>query len=246
MFTAAGSLKSGQNLVSFSSVVLLGLFLILLAAPSSGFFSSSEPVQEPKKPGSLATVRLFVSENLAEARRSVDALVGREVVDTSLGCLQNAGLTVSEGLATGLNVLVKLVSEFLTALGVEDRHSLSRLQFTQQEVATVLVWTLAALIGYWLLSLVLGLVGCVVRRVLWLIKLAAFSSAFLLILRRVEDSYQRGALVLGLVLLAVLLGGFRGSPGETSTARLEGLEQRMAELNRKVNSQRQRISKEDN
>ncbi|XP_041088058.1 transmembrane protein 109 [Polyodon spathula] len=240
MFPAAASLTPDRKLLS--SLVLLAI----LSAPTSGFFFSSEPVQEPKKPGSLSTVRLFVSESLAEARRSLDSWLGREVVETSLGYFQNVVFTVSEGAATGLNVLVKLISELLTALGVEDRHSLARLQFTHQEVATVLIWTLAALIGYWLLSLALRLVGCVVRRVLWLIKLAAFSGTFLLIVRRVEDSYQRGALVLGLVLLAVLLGGFRGSAGETSAARLEGLEQRVAELNRKVNSQSKRIRKEEN
>lgn len=82
-------------------------------------------------------------------------------------------------------------------------------RFTPEGVTAIAQWGLLTLIGYWVLTVVLRLLICVVRRVFWLVKTVLTLWLFGLIVMDKTASadttaVRLGGLVLGCVLLTLL------------------------------------------
>ncbi|KAG7275752.1 hypothetical protein CRUP_009855 [Coryphaenoides rupestris] len=110
-------------------------------------------------------------------------------------------------------------------------------RFTPEGVASVAQWGLLALIGYWLLSVLLRLLLCILRRVFWLLKAAAALWLFGLIVSDSGAGADQTAIRLaGLVLGCVLVGvAFPCAAEKTvsSESRLAHLEGRVKALERR-------------
>lgn len=82
-------------------------------------------------------------------------------------------------------------------------------RFTPEGVTAIAQWGLVALIGYWVLTVLLRLLMCVVKRVFWVVKTVLALWLFGLIVTdktaTAETTAVRvGGLVLGCVLLSLL------------------------------------------
>ncbi|XP_028999778.1 transmembrane protein 109 isoform X1 [Betta splendens] len=156
-----------------------------------------------------------------QAGRGADAAVGAE-----------------GGAAAVLNLLLQYVSQLLQAAGVQVVLPLNRV--TPEGLTFVLQWVLAALVGYWLLSLLLRLLASALRRTLWLLKVGLALVGFGLILSDPGVGTETMAARLAvLVCVCVLLGvgPSRGPDVAEKTARLEQqvriLEKRLREMERR-------------
>lgn len=82
-------------------------------------------------------------------------------------------------------------------------------RFTPEGVTAIAQWGLVGLIGYWVLTIVLRLLICIVRRVFWVVKTVLALWLFGLIVTDKTASadttaVRLGGLVLGCVLLTLL------------------------------------------
>ncbi|KAM6953468.1 uncharacterized protein FYW47_014098 isoform 1-T1 [Aplochiton taeniatus] len=75
---------------------------------------------------------------------------------------------LAQGAASGLNVIAVYVTEILRVTGVDV--ALPFPHFTPEGVASVAQWGLLALIGYWVVSIILRLLVGVLRQVFWVVK----------------------------------------------------------------------------
>ncbi|XP_034716804.1 transmembrane protein 109 [Etheostoma cragini] len=143
---------------------------------------------------------------------------------------------VAEAVSAALNVLFHNVSHVLQAAGV---HGVPVPKVSPDGLIFVTQWLILALIGYWLISLVFGLVASALRRSLWLLKVGVALLCFGLIVsdRSVDadtTAIRLAALVCACVLLGVGTG--RGSAAADRTAQLEQqlktLERRLGDMER--------------
>ncbi|KAK1335406.1 hypothetical protein QTO34_003192 [Cnephaeus nilssonii] len=106
------------------------------------------------------------------------------------------------------------------------------LQLSPGQVQTLLLWGAAALVGYWLLSLLLGLVLALLGRILWGLKLVFFLVGFVALVRSVPDPSTRALLLLGLLTLYALLSRLTGSraSGVQLEAKVRALERQVEEM----------------
>ena len=100
------------------------------------------------------------------------------------------------------------------------------------QVQTFLLWGAGALVAYWLLSVLLGLVLALLGRILWGLKLALFLAAFVALVRSVPDPSTRALLLLALLTLYALLSRLTGTraSGAQLEAKVRGLERQVEEL----------------
>ncbi|KAJ8247670.1 hypothetical protein GJAV_G00248920 [Gymnothorax javanicus] len=194
-----------------------------------------------KKPskwaGWLQDFRIRALEFSEETHAYVVSVVGTRAIDTSLECIQGVIRVLSEGAASGLNVVAVYVSEIFRAAGIEFQLPFHHI--TPEGVAFVAQWALLALIGYWLLSLLLRLVGSVVRRALWLLKVGVALWLFALIVGDTEAGAETTALrMAGLVCACALIGVGRGGGGASGDSahlekRIRSLEGKLREVERR-------------
>ncbi|KAM9835216.1 voltage-gated monoatomic cation channel TMEM109 isoform 2-T2 [Syngnathus typhle] len=114
---------------------------------------------------------------------------------------------LAEGAASGLNVIAVYVTEILRVTGFDAALPLPR--FTPEGVTTVAQWGLLAIIGYWILTILLRLVIDALRHIFWLVKMAAVLWLFAMIVSDSSASgdttaVRLGGLVLGYILLSLL------------------------------------------
>ncbi|KPP63560.1 hypothetical protein Z043_118170 [Scleropages formosus] len=201
--------------------------------PGSSSSSGSGPVNSD---GVLAEVRSALTELCESAHRYVVSVVGKQTVERTVECIQVAIRFLSEGAASGLNVIAVYVTEILRATGINVQLPFPH--FTPEGVASVAQWALLALTGYWLLSLILRLAFLLIRRVLWLLKLCVALWLFVLIVSDTSASTDITAWRLAcLVVACVLLGlGRVRTEGDRSShleGRLKSFEGRLREVERR-------------
>lgn len=100
---------------------------------------------------------------------------------------------------------------------------------------TLLLWGLAALIGYWVLSLLLSLLLAILSRIMWGLKVVLFAACFVFIVSTVQDRSVQALLLGALLTVYALLGRLSGS--HHSGARLEA---KVRSLERQVENLQQR------
>ncbi|XP_033488991.1 uncharacterized protein LOC117260957 isoform X1 [Epinephelus lanceolatus] len=224
-FCASGSGRGGCAMARF---FLTSLVLVLaLAVGLAGAEAEAKQAKPTGENPPAVTLRTLITGTCSEIQRYAESVVGSGVIrsaaesavlflESMLG--QENVYTVAmffemvirflaEGAASGLNVIAVYVTEILRVTGFDVAHRLPR--FTPEGVTAIAQWGLVALIGYWVLTIVLRLLIGVLRRVFWVVKTVLALWLFGLI---VTDKHataditavRLGGLVLGCVVLTLL------------------------------------------
>ncbi|KAG9342370.1 hypothetical protein JZ751_016364 [Albula glossodonta] len=222
--------RSDMQLACLAPVLAFALCAVV---PSCA--AGAAPPEEPAKwVGFLLEVQVRLLELAKEAHEYIVSIVGTKAIDTSVECVQGVIRFLSEGAASGFNVVAVYVSEIFRAAGFTVKLPFHRI--TPEGVAFVAQWALLALIGYWLLSLLLGLVGSVLRRAMWLLKMGVAGWLFSVIVSDTQAGVETTAIRLsGLVLACVLLGVFKASQPDSAhlEKRIRVLEGKLKEMERR-------------
>ncbi|KAM7417724.1 hypothetical protein PAMA_017390 [Pampus argenteus] len=156
----------------------------------------------------------------------LESLLGQENVFALAMFLETVIRFLAEGAASGLNVIAVYVTEILRVTGFDASLTLPR--FTPEGVTAVAQWGLIALIGYWVLTILLRLLIGVMRQVFWVVKTVLALWLFGLIVTDKNATADTTAvrlavLVLGCVLLTLLTSGSaKSSAVEHRLSSLEG------------------------
>ncbi|XP_037635574.1 transmembrane protein 109 isoform X1 [Sebastes umbrosus] len=218
-FYASGSGRGGCTMARF----LITMMVMLLAGAGAGA-EEAKPAEESSQTVTLRTLVLGTCREIQHYAESVvgsgvirsaaesavlflESLLGQENVYKVAMFLQMVIRFLAEGAASGLNVIAVYVTEILRVTGFDVAQTLPR--FTPEGVAAIAQWGLVALIGYWVLTILLRLLIGVVRRVFWVVRTVLALWLFGLI---VTDKHataditavRLGGLVLGCVLLTLL------------------------------------------
>ncbi|KAI5617493.1 transmembrane protein 109 precursor, partial [Silurus asotus] len=164
------------------------------------------------------------------------SLLGKQTVDTMQKTGWDAVKVASQAVAHALNVVAAYITDFLGAAGIDAKLPVKR--FTPEGVLFVVQWALLAVLGYWLLSMVVCLLVGFVRRTLFLLKVTFAIATFGLIMSDGGASAETTAMRLaGLVFACVLLGigpsSFRGDPNAHLVQKVTVLERRLKEMEKK-------------
>ncbi|XP_059918407.1 transmembrane protein 109 isoform X1 [Gadus macrocephalus] len=209
------------------------VLVLALASGCSGHSSSSDSEASP------VNLRTLITGTFKDIRHDVENVVGTNVIQSTIERValylesmlgQDNFYTVAmfvemvirflaEGAASGLNVIAVYVTEILRVTGIHVPLSLPR--FTPEGVASVAQWGLLALIGYWLLTVILRLFIGLLRQVFWILKTVAALWLFGLIVSDAQAGTDTTAIRLaGLVLGCALLGV--AFPSSEKTVGVEG------------------------
>ncbi|KAJ3588316.1 hypothetical protein NHX12_011909 [Muraenolepis orangiensis] len=230
--------------------------VIVVLCVASGCSGQSVSREGRSSPGASPPVNLLtlITGTCRDLRQYVDNVVGTNVIESVMEravlylesvlgqenfytvamFVQMVIRFLAEGAASGLNVIAVYVTEILRVTGIDVPLSFPR--FTPEGVAAVAQWGLLALIGYWLLTVLLRLFIGIVRRVFWMLKTVAAFWLFGLIVSDGATGADTTAIRLaGLVLGCVLLGvAFPCSEKTVAVeTRLSHLEGRLKALERR-------------
>ncbi|XP_070818508.1 voltage-gated monoatomic cation channel TMEM109 isoform X2 [Chaetodon trifascialis] len=195
---ASGSGRGGGAMPRF--FLTISMLVLLLAVGCAG--AEAEPP--------AVTLRTLIVETYQEVQRYAESVVGSGVIRSAVEFLEMVIRFLAEGAASGLNVIAVYVTEILRVTGFDASLTLPR--FTPEGVTSIAQWGLVALIGYWVLTIVLRLLICVTRRVFWMMKTVLALWLFGLIVTDKTatadtTAVRLGVLVLGCVLLTLLTSG---------------------------------------
>lgn len=181
---------------------------------------------EPNTP--VVTLRTLVTGTCQEVQRLLESLLGNDVIRSAAELLETVIRFLSEGAASGLNVIAVYVTEILRVTGFDVALKLPR--FTPEGVTAVAQWGLLALIGYWVLCIALRLLIGVMRQMFWAVKMVLVLWLFGLIVTDHSATADTTAVRLaGLVLGYVLLSLFTSGSDKSSA-----MEQRLSYLEGRV------------
>ncbi|XP_035505426.1 transmembrane protein 109 isoform X1 [Scophthalmus maximus] len=203
--------------------VLLAVSVLLLGSAGSGRGAAAEPAGD-RAPAPAVTLRTLLAGTCQEVQRHVESVVGtgvlRSAAERALSCLESFlgqekvhsvamffGMVIrflAEGAASGLNVIAVYVTEILRVTGFDVAKTLPR--FTPEGVTSFAQWGLLALIGYWVLIVVLRLLFAVFRQVFWVVKTVLALWLFgLIVTDRTAAADITAVRLVGLVLVCALL-----------------------------------------
>lgn len=174
----------------------------------------------------VGTLLGLITGTCHEIQRYAESVVGSGVIRSAAEFLEMMIRFLAEGAASGLNVIAVYVTEILRVTGFDVALTLPR--FTPEGVTAIAQWGLVALIGYWVLTILLRLLIGIVRRVFWAVKTALALWLFGLIVidknATAETTAVRLAgLVVGWVLLTLLTSGSENTSAvEHRLSQLEG------------------------
>lgn len=202
-FCASGSGRGGCA----TARVFLTTYVLLLALGWAGAEAEAEQAKPTGESPPTVTLGTLITGTCQEIQRYAESVVGSGVMRSAAEFFEMVIRFLAEGAASGLNVIAVYVAEILRVTGFDVAQTLPR--FTPEGVAAIAQWGLVALIGYWVLTIVLRLLIGVVRRVFWVVRTVLALWLFGLI---VTDKHataditavRLGGLVLGCVLLTLL------------------------------------------
>ncbi|XP_061465752.1 voltage-gated monoatomic cation channel TMEM109 [Rhineura floridana] len=177
----------------------------------------------------------FLSQVTRAMRETMESLIGQENFIMLNEHISSLVWIVSSGISSALFVVARIAGQFLTSFGMAGEHATQFLKLNPDQVQTVLLWGLAALIGYWVLSLLLRLLLAILSRIMWGLKVVLFGACFMFIVTAVPDRSVQTLLLLVLLTLYVLLGWLSGSnrSGAQLEAKVHSLERQVEELQRR-------------
>ncbi|XP_017533907.1 voltage-gated monoatomic cation channel TMEM109 isoform X2 [Manis javanica] len=216
----------GRHLFKVVLMVLVALVLLQSA--------SSQPHRDFTPPGQQkreAPVDLL-SQMGRSVRGALDAWVGPETVHLVSETLSQVMWAVSSAISVAFFALSGISAQLLNALALDGDHLTQGLKLSPSQVQTFLLWGAGALVVYWLLSLLLGLVLALLGRILWGLKVVLFLASFVALVRSVPDPSMRALLLLALLTLYALLSRLTGTraSGAQLEAKVQGLERQVEEL----------------
>ncbi|XP_034086802.1 transmembrane protein 109-like isoform X2 [Gymnodraco acuticeps] len=199
-----GASGSGRGGCSSARLFLLSTTYVLVLALAGAGAEQGQPGGGSPPPVTLGTL---ISGSCLEVQRYAESVVGSGVIRSAAEFLQMVIRFLAEGAASGLNVIAVYVAEILRVTGFDVALTLPR--FTPEGVAAIAQWGLVALIGYWVLTIVLRVLICLVKRVFWVVKTVLALWLFGLIVTEKNatadtTAVRVGGLVLGCVLLTLL------------------------------------------
>lgn len=217
-FCAPGSGRAGCAMARFFLTTCVMVFGLV----------GAEQANPSKESPPAVTLRTLITGTCQEIQRYAESVVGTSVIRSSAEFLEMVIRFLAEGAASGLNVIAVYVTEILRVTGFDAALTLPR--FTPEGVTAVAQWGLLALIGYWVLTIVLRLLIGVMRRLFWVVKTVLALWLFGLMVTDKNATTDTTAvrlagLVLGCVLLTLLTSSSEKSSGVEH--RLNSLEGRV-------------------
>ncbi|KAJ6654136.1 hypothetical protein lerEdw1_007404 [Lerista edwardsae] len=219
-----GSASWGCRLPLLRPSLAILLLLAVDITYGQAYRSEKRPVQSD-----------FLSEVAQGIQETLEALIGQENFQILSKNLSSLVWIVSSGISSGLFVVARITGQFLTSFGMNGDHATQFLKLSPNQVQTLLLWGLAALIGYWVLSLLLSLVLAVLSRIMWGLNVVLFAACFFFIVSAVPDRSSQALLLLALLTFHALLRRLSGSrhSGAHLEAKVRSLERQVDELLRK-------------
>ncbi|XP_055987623.1 transmembrane protein 109 [Sorex fumeus] len=211
--------------------VVLGLLALI-----SLHTASAQSHQDFPPPKGQQRKREVPGDVLSQMGRSVrgtlDDWVGPETMHVVSETLTQVLWAISSAISVAFFALSGISAQLLSALGLDGDRLTEDLKLSPAQVQTFLLWGAGALVAYWLLSLLLGLVLALLGRILWGLKLVLFLAAFVALVRTVPDPSTRALLLLALLTLYALLSRLTGTraSGTQLEAKVRGLERQVEEL----------------
>ncbi|MBW03967.1 transmembrane domain-containing protein, partial [Eschrichtius robustus] len=216
----------GKHLFQVVLMFLVALLLLHSASSQSHRDFVSPGQQKREVPVDL------LSQIGRSVRGTLDAWIGPETTHLVSETLAQVTWVISSAISVAFFTLSGIAAQLLNVLGLEGDHLTQDLKLSPSQVQTFLLWGAGALVAYWLLSLLLGLVLALLGRILWGLKLALFLAAFVALVRSVPDPSTRALLLLALLTLYALLSRLTGTraSGAQLEAKVRGLERQVEEL----------------
>ncbi|XP_066107726.1 voltage-gated monoatomic cation channel TMEM109 isoform X1 [Saccopteryx bilineata] len=217
---------SGKHLFKVILMVLVALVLLHSASSQSSREFVHPGQQKREVPGDL------LSQIGRSVRGTLDAWVGPETMHLVSESLSQVMWAVSSAISMAFFALSGIAAQLLNALGLDGDHLTQGLKLSPSQVQTFLLWGAGALVIYWLLFLLLGLVLALLGRILWGLKLVLFLAGFVALVRSVPDPSTRALLLLALLTLYALLSRLTGSraSGAQLEAKVRALERQVEEM----------------
>uniref|UniRef100_UPI0037E9AB09 voltage-gated monoatomic cation channel TMEM109-like isoform X2 n=1 Tax=Semicossyphus pulcher TaxID=241346 RepID=UPI0037E9AB09 len=198
---------------------------VLLLGLAVGLAEQAEPTEGSPAPVTLGTL---ITGTCQEVQRYAESVLGSGVIRSITEFFEMVIRFLAEGAASGLNVIAVYVTEILRVTGFDATVTLPR--FTPEGVAAIAQWGLLALIGYWVLTIVLRLFLCVAKRVFWVVRTVLALWLFgLIVTDKTASADVTAVRVGGLVLACVVLSLLTSGSEKTSAVehRLSSLEGRV-------------------
>ncbi|XP_034400184.1 transmembrane protein 109-like isoform X1 [Cyclopterus lumpus] len=206
--------------------VFLTTYVLALAVCWAG--AQAEQAEPSGESPPTVTLSTLITGTCLEIQRYAESVVGSGVIRSAAEFFEMVIRFLAEGAASGLNVIAVYVTEILRVTGFDV--ALTSPLFTPEAVAAIAQWGLVALIGYWVLTIVLRLLIGVVRRVFWVVKTVLALWLFGLIVTDKHATADITAVRLGgLVLTCVLLTLLTSCSEKTC-----GVEHRLSSLEGRV------------
>ncbi|XP_006899907.1 PREDICTED: transmembrane protein 109 [Elephantulus edwardii] len=227
MASSGSSSPWGRHLFKAVLTVVLVVLVLLHAASSQSHRDFAPPGSQKKE---------AQADILTQIGRSVwgtlDAWIGPETMHLVSETSSQVMWAISSAISVAFFALSGIAAQLLNAMGLDGDHITQGLKLSPSQVQTFLLWGAAALVVYWLLSLLLGLVLALLGRILWGLKLILFLAGFVALVRSVPDPSTRALLLLGLLTLYALLSRLTGTraSGAQLEAKVRGLERQVEEL----------------
>ncbi|XP_075784510.1 voltage-gated monoatomic cation channel TMEM109 isoform X2 [Pelodiscus sinensis] len=177
----------------------------------------------------------FLSQLAQGLRETLEEWIGQDALQLVTENVSSVFWIVSSGISAGLITLSGIAGQILSAFGVNGDQVVQPLKLGPAQVQTLLLWGLVAVVGYWLLSQLLGLVLAILGHVMWGLKVVVFLGCFLLIVSAVPNRSVQALLLLCLLTLYALLGRLSSArrSGSQLEAKVRNLEWQVEELRRR-------------
>ncbi|KAF0871770.1 voltage-gated monoatomic cation channel TMEM109 [Crocuta crocuta] len=220
--------SSPQGKHEFRVVLTALVALVLLHSASSQSRADFVPPGQQKREAPVD----LLSQIGRSLQATLDAWLGPETMHLISETLSQVMWAISSAISVAFFALSGIAAQLLNALGLDGDHLTQGLKLSPSQVQTFLLWGAGALVVYWLLSLLLGLVLALLGRILWGLKLVLFLAGFVALVRSVPDPSTRALLLLALLTLYALLSRLTGTraSGAQLEAKVRGLERQVEEL----------------
>ncbi|XP_051937295.1 uncharacterized protein LOC127610853 isoform X2 [Hippocampus zosterae] len=185
------------------------LLILALAVLHAGAEHAEQKSRVGKESQPTVTLRGVLRGTGQELHRYAESVVGIDGIRSATEFLRMVFRFLAEGVANGLNVIAAYVTEILRVIGFD---ALTLPRFTPEGVTTVAQWGVLAVIGYWVMTILLRFAIDALRHVFWLVKMAVVLWLFAMIVSDSSASadttaVRLGGLVLGYILLSLLTSG---------------------------------------
>ncbi|KAM6923763.1 uncharacterized protein FYW49_006208 isoform 2-T2 [Xenentodon cancila] len=216
--------------------VLLAACVVLVLSLAQGRADAEAGAEQVRaeSPPVVITLRTLIAGTCRETQRYAESVLGTGVIRSAAEFLETVIRFLAEGAASGLNVIAVYVTEILRVTGFNAVLTLPR--FTPEGVTAFAQWGLVALIGYWVITVVLRLLIGVVRQLFWVVKTVIALWVFGLIATDKHASAETTAVRLGGLVLACVLLTLLSSGSDKSSAvenRLRSLEGRLKAIEKR-------------